>query len=125
MVVVEGHRLGMEIVDVRRLDIGVAVAAEVAVALVVGDHEHDVGLRSRSEEGEASCEEEGEDETLHVLDGILDEGGEIASLLWTLCTGDGVAHFGASLFIGGGEFRHLPGMLRRSAIGVDLAGSSW
>lgn len=52
---------------------------------------------------------------------ILDEGGETASLLWTLCAGDEFVHFGEPLFLGGGEFRHLSGMLRRSAIGVDLA----
>ena len=41
--VLEPDALPGELVEVRRLDLGVAVHAEVAVALVVGDDHHDVG----------------------------------------------------------------------------------
>jgi len=64
VVVVEGDGLGVELVDVGSLDPGVAIAGEVAVALVVGDDEDDVGLLRWGEEWEASGKE-GEDDTLH------------------------------------------------------------
>ena len=43
--VLEPDALPGELVEVRRLDLGVAVHAEVAIALVVGDDHHDVGTR--------------------------------------------------------------------------------
>ena len=43
VVVGETNALAMELVEVRCLDHGVAVAAELAVALVVGQDEDDVG----------------------------------------------------------------------------------
>ena len=60
MEVREPHRVGMESVHVRRVDDSIAVAAEVAVALVVGDHQDDVGfpamrgLRTGGDQGRRS-----------------------------------------------------------------------
>ncbi len=42
MVIGELRRLRSKAVDVRRLDYGIAGAGEVAVALVIGQDEHDV-----------------------------------------------------------------------------------
>ena len=44
MEVRQPHRLAVEPVDIRRADIRIAVAGHVAVALIVGKHQHHVGL---------------------------------------------------------------------------------
>ena len=46
VVVVEGNGLGVQGVEVRSLDPGVTVTAEVAIALVVGDNEDDIRFSS-------------------------------------------------------------------------------
>ena len=56
--------VGGEPVEVRRLDLRVAEAAEVAVAEVVGQEDDDVGLRGVGE-GHEGKEEEGEDGEAH------------------------------------------------------------
>jgi hypothetical protein len=50
------RRLGGEPVDVRGFDDGIARETEVAVALVVGDDEDDVGLRGGSGRRRDGCE---------------------------------------------------------------------
>jgi hypothetical protein len=57
--------LGGEPVKVRRLDDGIAREAEIAVALIVGDDEDDVGLRRRRgcrRDGRGEGEQEGKRE---------------------------------------------------------------
>ena len=66
VIVVEGDGLGVQGVQVRSFDPGVTVAAEIAVALVVGDDEDDVGFPgSRTRAPEPGTEEESEDEGAH------------------------------------------------------------
>ena len=63
MVIAQPDRLAGQLVDVGRLDDGVAGAAEVAVPLVIGDDQHDVGLLGRDRNGEQG--DEGKDQFLH------------------------------------------------------------
>lgn len=45
MVIRENGGLGVEFVEIGSLDNGIAVAGEIAIALVIGDDDDDIGAR--------------------------------------------------------------------------------
>ena len=64
--------MGVELVDVGRLGVGVPIAAEVAVALVVGDDEDDIWLvRGRGRSPEGGGQEERKEEAFHECGNLL------------------------------------------------------
>ena len=70
MEVGEARALGMEAVKVRRLQIGVPRAGEIAHALVVGEDEHDVRPTARKRlgfggEAQTCCGEKEDDGEFH------------------------------------------------------------
>jgi len=57
--IAEAHRLVVQSIEVGRLDHGIAVAAEVAVTLVIGNEHDDVGLGRGDGRGGQRSEQQG------------------------------------------------------------------
>ena len=74
MIVIERDGFGVKLVDVRRLGVGVAVASEIAVALVIRDDEDDVRWGcGQARNPETGAEDESEDESSHDVEGLVTE----------------------------------------------------
>ena len=71
----EAHPIGHEGVEVRTLEIGRAVAGEVAVAEIIDDNEEDVGPFGG--EGELDEKEEEDDQTHECNDAVLSAGSQL------------------------------------------------